>query len=341
MTDAKYYPERQRLTLPLEPGQKRPTVLEGGKKLKDYFSNQNPQVVFKDLGPQVAYKTLFFFEYLGPLIIYPIFYFYPQIYSFFGLPTRQVTHPVQTYALYAWCFHYAKREFETFFIHRFSHATSPLANVYRNCAYYWVFGALIAYFVNHPLYTPVSKEQMYIGFAIAAVSQISNFYCHIILKNLRSPDGKGGYQIPSGFLFNYVTCANYMTEIWQWIGFNIATQTLAGYLFLGAAGYIMSVWALQKHKRLRQVFCWITPFLLLLWSLHTGVWSLVQKKGHISPINAQDWGGVVLSMKIIYVLWGVFLLTKLIKSVVLSLYCWLSYRLLMVRKDGPSTQGGG
>ncbi|CAK9225292.1 unnamed protein product [Sphagnum troendelagicum] len=252
--NAKYYPERQRLTLPLEPGQKRPTVLEGGKKLKDYFSNQNPQVVFKDLGPQVAYKTLFFFEYLGPLIIYPIFYFYPQIYNFFGLPTRQVTHPVQTYALYAWCFHYAKREFETFFIHRFSHATSPLANVYRNCAYYWVFGALIAYFVNHPLYTPVSREQMYIGFAIEAVSQISNFYCHIILKNLRSPDGKGGYQIPSGFLFNYVTCANYTTEIWQWIGFNIATQSLAGYLFLGAAGYIMSVWALQKHKRLRQTF---------------------------------------------------------------------------------------
>jgi very-long-chain enoyl-CoA reductase len=62
------------LTLPLEPGQSRPTALEGSKKLKDYFSNETPQVVFKDLGPQVAYKTLFFFEYLGPLIIYPVFY---------------------------------------------------------------------------------------------------------------------------------------------------------------------------------------------------------------------------------------------------------------------------
>jgi hypothetical protein len=37
------------------------------------------------------------FEYLGP----PphLFYYFPQVY---------------TYALYAWCFHYAKREFETF-----------------------------------------------------------------------------------------------------------------------------------------------------------------------------------------------------------------------------------
>jgi very-long-chain enoyl-CoA reductase len=60
--------------LRLEPGQNRPPALEGSKKLKDYFSNETPQVVFKDLGPQVADKTLFFFEYLGPLIIYPVFY---------------------------------------------------------------------------------------------------------------------------------------------------------------------------------------------------------------------------------------------------------------------------
>lgn len=128
--------------------------------------------------------------------------------------------------------------------------------------------------MNHPLYTPVSKEQMYIGFAVSAVSQICTFYCHIILKNLRSPDGKGGYQIPSGFLFNYITCANYTTELYQWIGFNIATQTLAGYLFLGAAAYIMTVWALQKHKRLRKVLSGLiasfpfsaleSPFMILL-----------------------------------------------------------------------------
>jgi len=250
----KFYPERQRITLPQESGQARPVVLDGAKRLKDCFTTDKPQVVFKDLGPQVAYKTLFFFEYLGPLLIYPIFYYYPQVYTYFGLPSRTTTYPVQTYALYAWCLHYAKREFETFFIHRFSHATSPLANVYRNCLYYWAFGAFIAYFVNHPFYTPVNDEQMYVGFAISIISQLSNFYCHIILKNLRAPDGKGGYQIPSGFLFNYVTCANYTTEILQWVGFNLATQTIAGYLFAAAASYIMTVWALQKHKRLRKIF---------------------------------------------------------------------------------------
>lgn len=36
--------------------------------------------------------------------------------------------------------------------------------------------------------------------------------------------GRGGYQIPSGFLFDYITCANYTTELYQWSGFNIATD---------------------------------------------------------------------------------------------------------------------
>lgn len=250
----KFYPERQRLTLPLAPGQTKPTVLVGDKKLTDYFSEGSEyKVNFKDLGPQVKYSTLFFFEYVGPLFIYPIFYFLP-VYKYFGLPEERVIHPVQTYATIYWCFHYLKRILETFFVHRFSHATSPLSNVYRNCFYYWSFAVFIAYFANHPYYTPVSEKQMYIGFGLGIVCQLANFYCHILLRNLRPVDGKGGYQVPRGFLFNYITCANYTTEIYQWLGYNIATQTLAGYSFLVVAALIMTDWARGKHRRLRKIF---------------------------------------------------------------------------------------
>uniref|UniRef100_A0A0D6QTM8 3-oxo-5-alpha-steroid 4-dehydrogenase C-terminal domain-containing protein n=1 Tax=Araucaria cunninghamii TaxID=56994 RepID=A0A0D6QTM8_ARACU len=250
----KYYPARQRLTLPVQPGREKPVVLQSGKRLKDYFeNNEGYQVVFKDLGPQVSYRTLFFFEYLGPLLVYPIFYYFP-VYKFFGYPAEKVIHPVQTYALYYWCFHYVKRILETFFVHRFSHATSPISNIFRNCSYYWICGAFIAYFVNHPLYTPVSEKQWKICFGLGLLCQAANFYCHIILSNLRSPDGKGGYQIPTGFLFNIVTCANYTTEIYQWLCFNIATQTVAGYLFLLIGTLIMTHWALGKHRRLKKLF---------------------------------------------------------------------------------------
>ncbi|CAI7914893.1 unnamed protein product, partial [Closterium sp. NIES-53] len=56
--------------------------------------------------------------------------------------------------------------------------------------------------------------------------------------------------IPSGFLFNFITCANYTTEITAWLGFNIATQSVAGYLFMLAGAMQMAEWALAKHKRL-------------------------------------------------------------------------------------------
>ncbi|CBI31676.3 unnamed protein product, partial [Vitis vinifera] len=223
----KYYPSRQRLTLPLQPGSKeRPVALNYKKSVKDYCdgNSSNLTVVFKDLGPQISYRTLFFWEYLGPLLIYPIFYFFP-VYQYFGYKGERLIHPVQTYALYYW-----------------------------NCAYYWTFGSYIAYYVNHPLYTPVSDLQMKIGFGFGLVCQVTNFYCHILLRNLRSPDGNGGYQIPHGFLFNIVTCANYTTEIYQWVGFNIATQTVAGYVFLVVAAAIMTNWALAKHRRLRKLF---------------------------------------------------------------------------------------
>ena len=62
-----------------------------------------------------------------------------------------------------------------------------------------------------------------------------------------------GYSIPSGFLFNFITCANYTTEILAWLGFNIATQSVAGYLFMLAGAGQMAEWALAKHKRLVKV----------------------------------------------------------------------------------------
>ena len=47
-----------------------------------------------------------------------------------------------------------QRIIETAVVHKFSHGTMPIFNLYRNCAYYWLFAAFVSYFINHPQYTP-------------------------------------------------------------------------------------------------------------------------------------------------------------------------------------------
>ncbi|CAH9067861.1 unnamed protein product [Cuscuta europaea] len=62
----KYYSSRQRVALPLARGStQKPTVLHYQKSLKEYTDGNTNEltVVFKDLGPQVKYSTLFFWEY--------------------------------------------------------------------------------------------------------------------------------------------------------------------------------------------------------------------------------------------------------------------------------------
>eukprot|EP01025_Chloroclados_australasicus_P047735 TRINITY_DN5384_c0_g1_i2.p1 TRINITY_DN5384_c0_g1~~TRINITY_DN5384_c0_g1_i2.p1 ORF type:complete len:335 (-),score=22.08 TRINITY_DN5384_c0_g1_i2:419-1354(-) len=256
-TIKKYYPERQRISLPPTEGNKKGEVLRSSSKLSEYGITDGAELHFKDLGPQISYQMVFYLEYLGPLLIYPLFYFLPQFfYSSQDIQQSSVfsqRHEVQTMALAYWCFHYFKRIMETTFVHSFSHSTMPVFGLLRNCSYYYFFAAYIAFFINHPLYTPPPLGRSIVLFCVAIVCQLSNFYCHVILKSLRS-DGSSGYKIPRGFLFNYVTCANYTAEIYGWFLFGLATQTVAVFIFLACGTYIMTQWAVQKQKRLKKLF---------------------------------------------------------------------------------------
>eukprot|EP00210_Caulerpa_lentillifera_P001732 g1663.t1 len=247
----KYYISRQRLTLPPEKGQRTGTVLQDSKKLSFYDIHEGSEIYFKDLGTQVSYGAVFFWEYFGPLMVYPIFYFFPDVY-WWNKGRSEEKDLIQSIALAYWSFHYLKRIFETFHIHKFSHATMPIRNLFKNCSYYWGFAAYVSYFVNHPFYTPPSLTRAYILFSLAFFCELGNLYCHVLQRRLRGP-GEKDYKIPHGFLFEYITCANYTMEIAGWLLFSVATQTLTSFLFTLAGAIQMAQWAAGKHKRLVKV----------------------------------------------------------------------------------------
>ena len=166
----KLYPSRQRFTTVPAKGAVKGTALEDGKLLSEYGLKDGDTIVFKDLGPQVSYKAVFFFEYLGPLLAYLPFYFMrKEIYGgIFGI--KNAGKPLleaQTLAMYFHSGTTSKRILRRSSVHKFSHATMPIFNLIRNCGYYWTFGAFISYFVNHPAYTPVGRTQMLAGFAFS------------------------------------------------------------------------------------------------------------------------------------------------------------------------------
>ncbi|KAF7381240.1 hypothetical protein HZH68_016115 [Vespula germanica] len=232
-------------------------ALADSETVKSLSLRLGAKLYYKDLGPQIGWKTVFLVEYAGPLIVY--LWLYQRPWLFYGDIENTKVHYVVNVAAVCWTIHYAKRLLETLFIHRFSHATMPLRNLFKNCSYYWLFAMYVAYHINHPLYTPSTRVNFYIGLAMFAFCELGNFFIHKALRNLRPP-GTTIRKIPIAtgnpwtVLFNFVSCPNYTYEIGSWIGFTIMTTCLPAGLFTLAGAYQMTMWALGKHRAYKKEF---------------------------------------------------------------------------------------
>jgi very-long-chain enoyl-CoA reductase len=99
--------------------------------------------------------------------------------------------------------------------------------------YYWGFAAWVAYYINHPQYTPAyfGINQVYIGLGGFIFNELGNLFIHLALRDLR-PAGSKERKIPfptsNPFtaLFNFVSCPNYTYEIGSWIFFSIMVQSV-------------------------------------------------------------------------------------------------------------------
>lgn len=216
------------------------------------------KVYVKDLGPQIGWNTVFILEYAGPFVIYNLVALRPWI--LYGDAARDTSlSTTATIALICWSVHYLKRILETLFVHRFSHGTMPLRNLFKNCGYYWGFTLYVAYHINHPLFTPPSLILQIAGLALFIVSELGNLSIHMLLRDLRPP-GTTVRKIPVPNsnpltkLYNLVSCPNYTYEFYSWTGFTLLTSCVPAGLFALAGLYQMSVWALGKHRNYKKEF---------------------------------------------------------------------------------------
>ncbi|PWW76680.1 hypothetical protein C7212DRAFT_319546 [Tuber magnatum] len=240
-------------------------------------------VFVKDLGPQVAWRTVFVIEYLGPLFIHPLLLYVvrPYIYSSSPLnplsyipfgpslkPDQELPPPTQTQTLLCALvvLHFLKREYETFFIHRFS-GTMPFRYIFRNSAHYWILSGLnLAYSFYTPAASPAASwwpaalnadNNSVIVYSVVSLwvfAQISNFKTHLILRNLR-PANSTKRQIPKGYGFNSVTCPNYFFEVLSWVCvWVLSGGNWAASLFTLTGMAVMFLWAQKKERRYRKEF---------------------------------------------------------------------------------------
>ncbi|XP_056440260.1 very-long-chain enoyl-CoA reductase-like [Gadus chalcogrammus] len=273
-----WYPARQ--ALKLDPKAK---ALRDEEVLQSLPVGTTATMYFRDLGPQLGwtmverprsqecfiglvmcvtlFSQVFLAEYMGPLFTYLMFYFrlpfiYPHRYAFTSSPLT-----VTTLACACHTGHYMKRLVETIFVHRFSHGTMPLRTIIRNCVYYWGFSAWLAYYINHPLYTPPYYGDLQINSACAlfVLCEVGNFSIHLTLNSLKGEGTKvrnfpTPTRNPFTWLFFFVSCPNYTYEVGAWLGFSIMTQCLPVALYTLLSFIQMSVWARGKHRAYTREF---------------------------------------------------------------------------------------
>ena len=217
------------------------------KPLSAYGVASGAEVLYKDLGPQIGYRTVFIVEYAGPIAFMALYALRP---SFIYGAEAAVKPLGDVQKLYVWLFliHFFKREFETFFVHKFSRPTMPLSNLFKNSLYYWSFAAGMGYFLCHPNYTAPSHGLDKLAAVAWAVMELGNLAVHLQLGGMRKSDGDQDRKPPGGPLFSLVSCPNYTFEVMGWVFYSLGCNVLMSWFFTLVGFAQMTDWAIKKHR---------------------------------------------------------------------------------------------
>lgn len=177
----------------------------------------------------------------------------------FGWIYMQGQHRFETVPLVLlglWQFHYIQRTYVFPFRMRGEGKRMPVLvcalavvfqvlNAYVNARWISHWGDYAASWLHDP--------RLWIGVALFLGGWLINFKADTMLFSLRKP-GESGYEIPRGWLYEYVSCPNYLGEILEWCGWAIATWSLAGFGFALYTAANIGPRALANHRWYRTKF---------------------------------------------------------------------------------------
>ncbi|XP_004711208.1 3-oxo-5-alpha-steroid 4-dehydrogenase 2 [Echinops telfairi] len=92
-----------------------------------------------------------------------------------------------------------------------------------------------------------------LGVFIFILGMVINIHSDYIMRQLRKP-GETTYRIPQGGLFTYVSGANYLGEIIEWMGFALATWSLPALAFAVFSFCFLGLRAFHHHRFYLKVF---------------------------------------------------------------------------------------
>ncbi|MEV8215428.1 methyltransferase [Leifsonia sp. NPDC077715] len=157
--------------------------------------------------------------------------------------------------LLLWQVHYVYRAFVYPFLMR-SGSRMPvlvmLLAILFNLLNAWVNARWISEYGAYPA-AWLADPRFWIGVALFAGGLALNMRSDRTLRRLRG-DGSGGYRIPYGGGFRYVSSPNYLGEIVEWTGWAVATWSLAGLAFALYTAANLAPRAVSNHRWYRSTF---------------------------------------------------------------------------------------
>jgi 3-oxo-5-alpha-steroid 4-dehydrogenase 1 len=170
-----------------------------------------------------------------------------------------------------WQLHYAHRAFVYPFRMRSRGKRMPLL-IFLLAVLFNVLNAYVnARWLSHfAHYTRdwLADPRFLAGAALFGIGMAINLHSDAVLFRLRRP-GESGYRIPQGGLYRWVSSPNYLGEIVEWLGWAMATWSLAGLAFAVYTAANLVPRAIVHHRWYRDTFAEypagrkaIVPFLL-------------------------------------------------------------------------------